>query len=77
MADPVDVIKIGIVLFVAAIVFGKLEPTMKAQKVAGSTKDMNDTIDAVATNTWAGLNLAVLAVIIVGAVIILRYVGVL
>ena len=75
MASAMDIVKLGVLLFVAGIIFGNLEPTMKEQKVSGSSTEMNDTIDATASNTWSGLGLANLSVLIVGAVIILRYVG--
>ena len=68
------IVKLGVVLFVAAIIFGSLEPTMLAQRVTGSSASMNTTIALVGTNTWAGLSLAVIGVVVVGAVIILRYV---
>ncbi len=70
-----DLVKLGVVLFIAGIIFGNLEPTMKDQKTSDSSSEMNDTVDDTATNVWSGLSLAILAPVIIGAVIILRYVG--
>jgi hypothetical protein len=72
-----SIVTLGTVLFVAAILFGTLEPTMTGLKTSSSSADMNSTIDKVASNTWSGLNLAVIVTIIIGAVILLRYTGLL
>lgn len=70
-----SIVLIGVVLFVGAILFGNLETTMLAQRTSSSSAAMNSTIAAVASNTWAGLGLAVIVGIIIGAAILLKYTG--
>ena len=72
-----SIVTLGTILFVAAILFGTLEPTMLGLRTSSSSANMNSTIASVASNTWSGLKLAVIVTIIVGAAILLRYTGLL
>ena len=79
-SNPIVTLKYGVITFIAAIVFGILEPVMKGFKTGGpagsgitnSSAMMNSTIDNIATYGWRGLGLLAIALIVLGAVGIIR-----
>jgi hypothetical protein len=71
-ANPIVTLKYGVVTFIAAIVFGILEPVMLGFRVGGSSALMNSTIANIATYGWRGLGLLAIALIVLGAVGIIR-----
>jgi len=67
------IVRLAVILFIGAIVLAKIEPMMTAMKTSAVSANANTTIDAVASNAWSGMQLTVVALVIVGAAIILRY----
>ncbi len=75
MTSSTMLVKSGVVMFVAAIFFGYLEPVVKALKVTGSSELMNSTIDSIANYTWRGLLLGAISLIVLGAADLMGYIS--
>ena len=73
MSDGMTLVRTGITLFVAAILFGYLEPTVLAMQTSDSSALMNSTISSIATYVWRGLALVSISVIIIGAASLAGY----
>ena len=59
-------VKLGLGLLIAAILFGNLEGTLTALK-PGLSSDANTTIDDTISNVWSGMALVIIVIIVVGA----------
>ena len=76
-SNPIVLLKYGVVTFIAAIVFGILEPVMLGFREGGpgvynSSALMNSTIENIAIYGWRGLGLLAIALIVLGAVGIIK-----
>jgi hypothetical protein len=71
-SNPVTLLKYGVITFIASVVFGILEPVMLGFRGPGFSAMANTTIPAIATYGWRGLGLLAIALIVLGAVGIIR-----
>jgi uncharacterized membrane protein YqgA involved in biofilm formation len=66
-----------ILFFIGSILVGNLEPVMTDQQTSDASADMNDTIDDVVEFGWLGMQLAVIALLIMAAAYLIRNTGLL
>jgi len=74
VGDVIALAALVVVILIVVIIVARLQMVATNLKVTGMSQEANDTIDLVFSNTWTGLTLAALGIIIAAAVGILALV---
>lgn len=68
VVDIIGMVTLAIILIIAIIIIGYMQPTAEGLKTNETSAKFNSTLDTVFSHTWTGMTLGALGIIIAAAV---------